>query len=199
MPDLPEPEPKAALPALSAMSQRRSWWRAPALWVLVGALGVMLILIYGANTFFGGPDAQSPAAEVTRNASPGIDGVIAIDVPAEQLQSGDCLQGFTGPLENSTVVTCPTAHNAQLIETFTLDDGEFPGAEEILNESEQLCKSVALDPASPLDTGWSYHFSRPSEATWQDGDRMVACFLALNEGSVRVSMLKEDTEAALNT
>ncbi|WP_146755204.1 hypothetical protein [Arthrobacter sp. AQ5-05] len=180
------------------MSQTRSWWRAPALWALLGALGIMLIVIYGANRFFGQDDAAAPVAEVTRNASPGIDGVIAANVPADQLRVGDCLQGFNGPLEASTVVTCLTAHNAQLIGTFTMDGDQFPGPAGILSQSEELCKSVALDPSSPLDTGWSYHFSRPSEATWKNGDRLVACFLALNEGSVRVSMLPSDS-AALNT
>lgn len=147
------------------------------------------MVIYGANKFFGPDDAPAPGIEVTRNASPGIDGVIATRVPADQLQVGDCLQGFTGPLESSTVVTCQTAHNAQLIGTFTIGGESFPGPEGILARSEELCKSVPLDPSSPLDTGWSYHFSRPSEATWKTGDRMVACFLALNEGTVRVSML----------
>lgn len=198
MPDPPQPEPRAALPALSAKSQTRSWWRAPALWALLGALGIMLIVIYGADRFFGQEDAPEPVAEVTRNASPGLDGIIASDVPADQFRDGDCLQGFTGPLEPSTVVTCETAHNAQLIGTFTIEGDAFPGPEAILAQSEELCKSVPLDPTSPLDTGWSYHFSRPSEATWQTGDRAVACFLALNEGTVRVSMLPAET-SALNT
>ncbi len=155
----------------------------------------MLIVIYGANTFFGLDDSAEPGAEVTRNASPGIDGVIASNVPADQLRVGDCLQGFNGPLETSTVVTCPTAHNAQLIGIFTMTGEQFPGQTGILTRSEELCKSVALDPSSPLDTGWSYHFSRPSEATWKSGDRLVACFLVLNEGSVRVSMLPPDPSA----
>lgn len=198
MPDLPPPEPRAALPALSALSEERSWWRTPALWALVGALGILLLIIYGADNFFGQDDAQTQGTEVTRNASPGLDGLIAIDVPADQLKVGDCLQGFTGPLETSTVVACQTAHNAQLIGTFTLDDEEFPGTAGILARSEQLCKSVPLDPNSPLDTGWSYQISRPSEVAWKKGDRLVACFLSLNEGSVRVTMLPQDT-SSVNT
>ena len=158
----------------------------------------MLIVIYGADRFFGQDVAPEPIAEVTRNASPGLDGIIAPDVPADQFRDGDCLQGFTGPLEPSTVVTCETAHNAQLIGTFSIEGDAFPGPAAILAQSEDLCKSVPLDPTSPLDTGWSYHFSRPSEATWQTGDRAVACFLALNEGTVRVSMLPAEA-SALNT
>jgi hypothetical protein len=158
----------------------------------------MMILIYGANNFFGREVSPEPITEVTRNASPGLDGIVASEVPAAQLQVGDCLQGFTGPLDPTTVVTCQTAHNAQLIGTFAIEGDAFPGPEGILAQSEALCKAVPLDPASPLDTGWSYHFSRPSQQTWQIGDRVVACFLALNEGSVRVSMLPAES-SALNT
>ncbi|MDO5744029.1 MAG: septum formation family protein [Micrococcaceae bacterium] len=171
------------------MSQKRSWWRAPALWALVGALGVLLIVVYGVNKFFAQDPGTAPVGEVTRNASPGLDGIIAMDVPADQLQVGDCLQGFVSPLEDTTVVTCLTAHNAQLIETFKLKGDEFPGPARILAESQELCKSVPLDPTSPLDTSWSYHFSRPSETSWKAGDRLVACFVALDEGTVRESVL----------
>ncbi|MFL4476125.1 hypothetical protein ACIPVK_19195 [Paeniglutamicibacter sp. MACA_103] len=158
----------------------------------------MLIVIYGANRFGGREAVPAPTAEVTRNASPGLDGIIASEVPADQLQAGDCLQGFSGPLEPSTVVTCETPHNAQLIGTFTVGGETFPGPAGILAQSEELCKSIPLDPEAPLDTGWSYHFSRPSESTWKTGDRLVACFLALNEGSVRQSMLPPES-SALNT
>lgn len=195
MPDLPQPESNAAHQALSASSTARSWWRAPALWALVGALGILLVAIYGANKFFGQDAASNAPTDVTRNASPGIDGVIATEVPADQLESADCLQGFTSPLDTSTVVTCQTAHNAQLIGSFSLDGDTFPGSAKILDTSEKLCKSIALDPSSPLDAGWSYHFSRPSESSWKNGDRVVDCFLALNEGSVRISMLPAPTPA----
>lgn len=189
MPDQPSPEPRAALPARSALSKKRSWWHAPALWALLGALGILLIVIYGANKFFTHDQTAAPVDEVTRNPSPGLDGIIATDVPPNQLRIGDCLQGFVSPLEDTTVVTCLTAHNAQLVETFKLNGDVFPGPAGILAESQDLCKSVPLDPASPLDTSWSYHFSRPSEATWKEGDRLVACFVALDEGSVRESVL----------
>lgn len=171
------------------MSQKRSWWRSPALWALLGALGFLLIVIYGATKFFGQDATEAPVEEVSRNPSPGLDGIISIDVPAQQLKVGDCLQGFVSPLESTTVVTCLTAHNAQLIGTFEISAEEFPGSAGILARSEDLCKSIPLDPTSPLDTSWSYHFSRPSEDSWKGGDRLVACFVAIDEGTVRESVL----------
>lgn len=124
-----------------------------------------------------------------RNPNPGIDGVIALQVPPEQLEAGDCLQGFTDALGLVTIVTCSTSHNAQMIGTFKITEDTFPGSEELMARSQDLCKSVPLDPSSPLDTTWSYHFSRPSEKSWATGDRKVVCFLALNDGTVQDSLL----------
>lgn len=189
MSDPPPAEGNAALPARSAKSQRHARWIAPALWALIGSLGVLLVLLYGADRFFGPGQAKTPAPSVLRNPNPGIDGVIALQVPPEQLEAGDCLQGFTDALGLVTIVTCSTSHNAQMIGTFNITEDTFPGSEELMARSQDLCKSVPLDPSSPLDTTWSYHFSRPSEKSWATGDRKVVCFLALNDGTVQDSLL----------
>ena len=185
-------EGKAALPARRARPQKRLWWRSPSLWALVGTLGILLIFLYGTEKILGNDPANGPAAAVTRNPSPGLDGIIALQVPPEQLAVGDCLQGFKTALEPVTIVTCLTAHNAQMIGSFEITEDVFPGTEQMLSRSESLCKSVTLDPGSSLDSTWSYHFSRPSNGTWKTGDRKVACFLALNEGTVQDSLLPDD-------
>lgn len=186
----PFSEGKAALPPRSAHSQKRSWWQGAALWVLVGALGVLMILLYGADRFFAANQAQPSAPLVNRNVNPGIDGVIAVGVPPEQLETGDCLQGFSSALDPATVVTCSTSHNAQMIGSFEVTETEFPEA--LMQRSEDLCKAIVLDPKSGIDTMWAYHFSRPSEKTWKAGDRTVVCFLALSEGTVQHSLLPSD-------
>lgn len=188
----PPAEGKPALPVRSAKSQKRLWWRIPALWALVGILGFLLVFFYSMQKNRGNDPTKDPAGAVTRNPSPGLDGIIAAQVPPEQLQVGDCLQGFVSALEPVTLVTCSTPHNAQMIGSFHITEVDFPGAEQILARSEALCKSVSLDPNSPLDTTWSYHFSRPSVGTWKHGDRTVACFLALQEGTVQDSLLPSD-------
>ncbi|PQZ96325.1 hypothetical protein CQ018_03410 [Arthrobacter sp. MYb227] len=192
MPVPPFPEGKAALPPRSAQSQKRAWWQATTLWALIGAMGVLLIVLYGADKFFGANQAQDPTPNVSRNPNPGIDGVIALDVPPEQLETGDCLQGFATALAPVTVVTCATSHNAQMIGSFEVTETQFPGADALMRRSEDLCKAIVLDPKSGIDASWSYHFSRPSEKTWKTGDRTVACFLALNEGTVQNSLLPSD-------
>lgn len=151
-----------------------------------------MIALYGADKFFAANQAQTPAPLVNRNVNPGIDGVIAVGVPPEQLETGDCLQGFASALDPATIVTCTTSHNAQMIGSFEVTESEFPGPDALMQRSEDLCKAIVLDPQSGIDSTWSYHFSRPSEKTWKTGDRTVACFLALSEGTVQKSLLPSD-------
>lgn len=153
---------------------------------------MLMIALYGADKFFAGNQAQTTAPLVNRNVNPGIDGVIAVGVPPEQLETGDCLQGFASALDPATVVTCATSHNAQMIGSFEVTETVFPGPDALMQRSEDLCKAIVLDPQSGIDSTWSYHFSRPSEKTWKTGDRTVACFLALSEGTVQNSLLPSD-------
>lgn len=152
-------------------------------------MGVLLIVLYGADRFLGDGQSKAAAPSVSRNPNPGIDGVVALKVPPEQLQTGDCIQGFKTALDPATVVTCATSHNAEMIGTFDITEDSFPGSDELMTRSLGLCKTIKLDPSSPLDTTWSYHFSRPSAKSWATGDRKVACFLALNDGTVQDSLL----------
>lgn len=163
------------------------------LWAVIGAIGVLLIVLYGADRFLGGNQGQTTSPNVSRNPNPGIDGVIAVAVPPEQLETGDCLQGFVTALDPVTIVTCATSHNAQMIGSFEVNESDFPGSDALMRRSEDLCKAIVLDPRSGIDASWSYHFSRPSAKSWKSGDRTVACFLALSEGTVQNSLLPPDT------
>jgi len=186
------PEPQAALPPLRPEPEPEK--KRTGQWIL---LVIAFLALAAAAVFvvlrFVSPTQAPLQAEVDRNPDPGLDGVIAEAMPPEQLKVGECLRGFTSPLEPQTVVTCESAHNAQLIGTFEVEGSEFPGASQLLTEAEDLCKSVPLDPTSPLDSSWTYHFSRPSQGTWNQGDRLISCFLSLSEGSVRSSLLPPDT------
>ncbi|CBT76737.1 septum formation family protein [Glutamicibacter arilaitensis] len=184
------PEPQAALPPLQPEPEKPK--RQGARWALM----VVAVLALAAAVVFVvlrlvDPPASPIANNVPRNENPGLDGIIATQMPPAQLEQGDCLRGFLSPLDPQTVVTCDSSHNAQLIGTFQLTGEDYPGANVLLTQSEDLCKSVSLDPRAGLDSTWTYHFSRPSESTWDQGDRTVSCFLSLSEGNVRSSLLPE--------
>ena len=184
------PEPQAALPPLKPEPEPEA--KRTGQWVLlvIAFLALAAAAVFIALRFLS-PAPDPASAEAERNPDPGLDGVIAQDMAPQYLQVGECLRGFTSPLDPQTIVTCDSAHNAQLIGTFELEGEEFPGAEQLLGEAESLCKSIALDPSAPLDSNWTYHFSRPSQGTWGEGDRLVSCFLSLTEGNIRSSLLPE--------
>jgi len=182
------PEPQAALPPLQPEPEKPKrhggQWAIMIIAVLALAAAVVFLVLRIID-----PPASPVANNVERNENPGLDGIIATEMPPAQLQLGDCLRGFDSPLDPQTVVTCDSAHNAQMIGSFEVSGTDYPGAGELLTQSEDLCKSVSLDPSAGLDSTWTYHFSRPSESTWQQGDRAVSCFLSLAEGNVRSSLL----------
>lgn len=190
------PEPQAALPPLRPEPEKPKrqigQWFLLAAAVIALAAAVVFVVLRIID-----PPPSPEANNVQRNEAPGLDGVIAAGMPPEQLVLGDCLRGFTTPLDPQTVVTCDSSHNAQLIGTFELEgapEAPYPGADELLTQSEDLCKSVSLDPSAGIDSTWTYHFSRPSKATWEKGDRLVSCFLSLTDGNVRSSLLPASDE-----
>lgn len=188
------PEPKAALPPLKpepepAKKRTGQWILLVIAFLALAAAAVFVVLRFLAP-------AQAPVGEnVQRNSNPGLDGVIAEGMAPDNLEVGECLRGFISPLEPQTIVTCDSAHNGQLIGTFELEGDQFPGADALLTQAEDLCKSIPLDPTAPLDSSWTYHFSRPSQGTWDRGDRLVSCFLSLPEGSIRTSLLPADEQS----
>lgn len=162
---------------------------APA-WLAIGAIGIILILVFGITRLVQAMHpAHEAAASVPRNPSPGIDGIIAEHAPPHQFEVGDCLADFTSPLETATIVTCSTPHEAQLIGVETLDDVPYPGDPRVTSKAEEACRAIRLDPETALEGSWNYAFSRPSSGTWEAGDRSVACFLALEDGTTTASLL----------
>ncbi|MFB0834783.1 septum formation family protein [Arthrobacter halodurans] len=197
MEDREQPDSSPRQPARPARSRHRRGFGPAGLWMVLGGAVIVLLLVYGAGRLF---DAASPGADpepsASRDPSPGIDGVIARDVPAGQLLVGDCLNDFGGPLGTATVVTCRTPHTSQLIGLEALPEGGYPGDDRATELAEQACKAITLSPAAALSGSWNYEFSRPSRATWEAGDRGVACFLTLTEGRSSDSLLPAEGPAA---
>ncbi|GER22402.1 hypothetical protein NCCP1664_08990 [Zafaria cholistanensis] len=159
-------------------------------WIALGTAGVVLLVVFGAGRLSNATSPE-PAVQsaVPRNPNPGIDGVVAASAPTSQFRVGDCLRGFSGPLEPATIVLCTASHDAQLIGLATLDDTPYPGDARTETKSEAACRAIELEATVALKGNWSYQFSRPSSGTWAAGDRTVACFLSLDEGTVDASLL----------
>ena len=173
-------------------------WSRKRILALLAALVVIALIalgIFNALSRSNAPATEEPT--VSRNASPGIDGIIAKAVQVNQLQVGDCVRDFAGPLEKATVVTCTTDHNAQLIGVPELknEPDAYPGSEAVSAKGLEACKAITLNVASLGSVNWRYEYSRPSKDTWATGDREIGCFLKSEGSNTKTSLLPTSTTA----
>ncbi|WP_024477206.1 hypothetical protein [Arthrobacter sp. CAL618] len=151
---------------------------------LLGLLALGL-LIWGLVALITGLTA-SPEREPISNGTPGADGIIAENVLPLDLEEGQCLRDFVDINSTSTVVTCSTPHNAQLLASdFYADDAEFPGDDALALRAQQVCDGVDLDEtAAARYENLELLRVTPREGAWSDGDRRVDCLVTSDEGNV---------------
>ncbi|GAA1124922.1 hypothetical protein [Arthrobacter flavus] len=152
--------------------------------VLLGLLALGL-LIWGLVSLITGLTA-SPEREPLGNGTPGADGIIAENVMPLDLEEGQCLRDFVDINSASTVVTCSTPHNAQLLASdLYADDAEFPGDEALALRAQEVCDGVDLDEtAAARYENLELLRVTPREGAWSDGDRRVDCLVTSDEGNV---------------
>ncbi len=200
--DSDEPDPAPAAAALPSRRQRRMEEQARkrrgtpvgnAIWALLGLIGLVLLVMWAINALAGGGEGED--ATVERNPSPGADGVIAKEVPAAQLELGDCLTDYTGPNEPATVVTCSTPHVAQLVgRKVYAEEDSYPGDDALVASAQEFCTSLELEVPEDLDTETT--LTRPIADTWKTGDRTVDCLMVLKSGTTEQSFLPDDAQTA---
>lgn len=135
---------------------------------------------------FTSPAGPTPTTAVSRNASPGVDGIIARSVPPEQLEPGDCLTDFRSVEETATVIDCQSPHTAQLIGRKTWpDQAAFP-TEGLRGAAEEFCGQIQLT-GSP-EAQIRIEISHPAEGTWAEGDRRVDCVAHALQGTLTTSL-----------
>jgi hypothetical protein len=173
---VPSPAPK----------RNRRWWIAGG---IVGALALVLFVVWPLLASLQNPrpgDTASPAPSVSRNADPGVDGIIAREVPPVQVEPGDCLADFSSVNEPSTVVECGREHEAQLVgRKLWPATRAFPA--DMKGDAEAFCATVPVEP--PGDAQVIVEISHPAEGTWAEGDRRVDCIAVAHEGVLRGSLV----------
>lgn len=112
------------------------------------------------------------------------------DVNPNSLQAGDCFNdpdpGSPTQVTALEAVPCDEEHNNEVFHVFQLDDGDFPGADEV--------KQLGLDGCEPElegyvgataeDAGLAIVPVTPTEQSWNDkDDRTVLCALYKADGS----------------
>ena len=194
-PSEPSPEPTGGPYGLPPAGTRRRDGRQAAgngqkkRGLLVGGalLGLLALglLIWGLVSLITGLTA-SPEREPISNGTPGADGIIAENVLPLDLEEGQCLRDFVDINSTSTVVTCSTPHNAQLLASdFYADDAEFPGDDALALRAQEVCDSVDLDEtAAARYENLELLRVTPRQGAWSDGDRRVDCLVTSDEGNV---------------
>lgn len=157
--------------------------------IAVLVIGTFFIRMFSSSDDVG---MENPEETMTRNPSPGLDGIIAQGVAPENFLAGDCLAKFSDPSELADIVECSTPHNAQLIGRRMYAAGAtYPGEDDLRETSESFCADIPL--LENTQATYSINTSRPSEYTWEtEGDRRVDCIVSTNdEANLTESLVEE--------
>lgn len=109
------------------------------------------------------------------------------------LEVGQCIdsEADSGEVGSVPVVECDQPHQGEIYALPQLPDGDFPGAEEIEETAKEECGGSAYTEYVGLpyqESEFEVSFLLPTEQTWGDGDREIACIVQNEEpGSVRGS------------
>ncbi|MBO9050139.1 septum formation family protein [Curtobacterium flaccumfaciens] len=127
-------------------------------------------------------DAAAPAATLQFATTPALPG----EHPWTDLAGGECLSPFTNAWSQTfTVVDCATPHIGQLTARLAVEGDTYPGAEALATRAADQCQSdTALNASAAAAVGdvqvqGSY---APDQATWDQGDRFIACFVTRSSG-----------------
>lgn len=96
------------------------------------------------------------------------------------LRVGDCLNTVEEEeVSEVPVVPCGEPHDEEIYFDFTLDDGDFPGDDAVLESADSGC-FAEFEPfvgmayeSSTLD----FYAYRPTAESWAQGDRVVSCVI----------------------
>jgi len=98
-----------------------------------------------------------------------------------ELEVGTCLNDVDQPLAQDLTeipsVPCDQPHQSEVFAEVVLDDGEYPGVDEVTALAQDACmvefeQFVGLDFAA---SGLNYHYYYPTASSWAVGDRAVYC------------------------
>jgi Septum formation len=145
-----------------------------------------LIAVAGCTTE---PDAPSPTAEPSSpvatsspSAEPSASASAAPETSVLDLVVGDCFSTAVAELDRVSVVSCDTEHQYEVFALLELDgapEAPFPGDQALLERADADCQPsfAAYVGTEYPDSAWFIAGLVPSEETWADGDRTIACAL----------------------
>lgn len=149
--------------------------------IVLGSLAVLAWAVILAVVLLGGPQRDASG----RVTEPG-------EVFVEELTAGDCFNGGrSNEVDVVTVVPCETEHESQVVTTFELPDGSFPGEQKVLSAAEAGCTDRA-DPRVRDDRYDDVELASiypADEDAWAQ-NRTIACTIDAAAGRLTGSVLK---------
>jgi len=125
------------------------------------------------------------------------------DVNPNTLQAGDCFNdpetGSTTQVTSLEAVPCDEAHDNEVFHVFDLDDGDFPGADEVKQLGLEGCEPEleGYVGATAEDAGLAVVPVTPTDQSWNDtDDRTVLCALYNADGTETTGSLEGTGGAA---
>lgn len=111
-----------------------------------------------------------------------------------ELTVGDCVNGLAAAghdaveFASTPVVPCDEPHEAEVLASFRLDGGSYPGEASVVEESQARCGDLmAAELKSEADAGARHEglmpfYFYPTSASWERADDRTVHCLALHAG-----------------
>jgi Domain of unknown function (DUF4328)/Septum formation len=151
---------------------------AVAVFTLVGAAALVISVAVAAGTI---SDSDRDATGSVSEKTP---------VSVFELRSNDCINslGDSGTVMRAVeVVPCAQRHKAEVVSTFNLPEGDFPGMNAVGSRAERGCSAALENATPPRRNGPTLFYLHPTGQSWSLGDREVTC-IAEYEKPVRGSL-----------
>lgn len=104
-------------------------------------------------------------------------------VPPVDSKSADCLTNFDTANKPADPVPCTTAHEAQLVATYSFRPrASYPGEKSLKAKAASTCDQMQISAAAQKYT-LKKQFAYPTKASWANGDRRVDCFYLAASGT----------------
>ncbi|ACQ81892.1 hypothetical protein Bcav_3650 [Beutenbergia cavernae DSM 12333] len=122
------------------------------------------------------PETPGPAA----GENPG-DTDTEREVRDVDIDLGNCIDDLENPVSPGTFlhVPCAQPHHAEVVAEYTITEPDFPGTDAVQQQADDFC-STEVPEALPTEidrTNLTVYYLYPTQTTWDDGDRIISCFV----------------------
>lgn len=111
------------------------------------------------------------------------------------IRSGDCIGKMPkeGILPSAEVVPCANPHEGQVYALFHMPAGDFPGMKDVSTAAEEGCSNRLLDVSKAAydDVNVEIFYLHPTQLSWAQGDREIACIAHYLDGKRTDPLIKK--------